>query len=340
MGAFAGGDQESSRGDNNRDRGRTRVTTIKLASLVPENTPWGDALNKMAAEWAAATNGEVELKIYHNGSAGSEADALRKLKMNQIQAAILTTFGLNAITPGIMTLSCPFLIRDNAELDMVMDALKPELERRINESGGFYTLAWSKVGWVRFFSKAPVFTPDDMKKQKMGTNENEPALMDAFKAMGYQMVPVAMTQILINLTGGMVDAVYQSPVNVGAMQIFGVAKNMADINIAPFMGGIVMNQTAWRSIPDKYKPELIRIAKKMERDLDTSIQELEAGAIETMGKYGLVINQLSPAQKQLWYDDIDRITPMLLGKTFNREIYGRIETLLRDYRAAHPAAGR
>ncbi|MDR2095455.1 MAG: TRAP transporter substrate-binding protein DctP [Treponema sp.] len=313
-----------------------RKVTIKLASLVPENTPWGAALNRMAGEWRAVTNGEVELVIYHNGIAGSEGDVLRKLKGNQIQAAILSSFGLNSITPGheIMTLSCPFLIRNNAELDLVLGNLKPELERRINREG-FFTLAWSKAGWVRFFSKKPVFVPADMKSQKLGANEQEPALMDAFKAMGYQMVPVAMNQILVYLNGGMIDAVYQSPVNVGGLQIFGVAKNMASINIAPFMGGIVMNQTAWRSISERYKPELLRIAKRLEAELDSSIQELEASAIAVMKSYGLIINEVSPAQEQLWYDDVDKVIPSLLGTAFNRDMYSRIEALLRNYRNRH-----
>jgi TRAP-type C4-dicarboxylate transport system substrate-binding protein len=310
-----------------------RRVTIKLASLVPENTPWGAALNRMAAEWRSASNGEVELTVYHNGVAGTEGDVLRKLKGNQIQAAILSSFGLNTITPGreIMTLSCPFLIRDNEELDLVLNSIKPDLEARINREG-FFVLAWSKAGWVRFFSKQPVFVPADLKRQKLGTSEQEPALMDAFKAMGYQMVPVSMNQALVYLNGGMIDAVYQSPINVGGLQIFGVAKNMASINIAPFMGGIVMNQAAWRSIPEQHKPALLRIAKRLETELDTSIQQLEASAITTMVDYGLKINQVSPAQEQLWYDDVRRIMPSLLGNTFNRELYEKIEALLRGHR--------
>ncbi|MDR2404391.1 MAG: TRAP transporter substrate-binding protein DctP [Spirochaetaceae bacterium] len=311
-----------------------RKLTIKLASLVPEKTPWGTALNRMAAEWGAVTNGEVELLIYHNGVAGSEGDVLRKLKGNQIQAAILSSFGLNSITSNneIMTISCPFLIRNNAELDLVLNDLKPELEERINREG-FFTLAWSKAGWVRFFSKAPVFVPADLKRQKLGINEQEPALMDAFKAMGYQLVPVAMNQVLVYLNGGMIDAVYQSPINVGGLQIFGIAKNMASINIAPFMGGIVMNQTAWRAIPERHKPALLRIAKRLEAELDTSIQQLEAEAIATMHRYGLIINELSPVQEQIWYDDVNRIIPSLLDTTFNRELYRRIETLLKAHRS-------
>jgi TRAP-type C4-dicarboxylate transport system substrate-binding protein len=309
----------------------THTITIKLASMVPENTPWGAAMNRMAAEWARVTNGEVDLKIYHNGIAGTEADVLRKLKMNQIQGAMLSTLGLNTITPGIMTVSTPFLIRDNAELDLVLNELKPELEQQINGKG-FYTLAWSKVGWVKFFSKAPVFVPDDLKRQKLGTDENEPGLMDAFKAMGYQMVPINMNQILVYLNGGMIDAVYQSPVIAGGLQTFGVAKNMASINVAPFMGAIVMNGAAWRSIPDKYKPDLIRIAREMERGLDTSIQELEAEVLDTMRQYGLVTNQLTPVQEQLWFDDGKRVGPSLMGTPLNQAMYERIDTLLKAHR--------
>jgi TRAP-type C4-dicarboxylate transport system substrate-binding protein len=287
----------------------------------------------MAAEWRSASNGEVELLVYHNGVAGAEGDVLRKLKGNQIQAAILSSFGLNSITPDheIMTLSCPFLIRNNEELDLVLNSLKPELEARINREG-FFTLAWSKAGWVRFFSKQPIFTPADLRRQKLGTSEQEPALMDAFKAMGYQMVPVAMNQALVYLNGGMIDAVYQSPINVGGLQIFGVAKNMASINIAPFMGGIVMNQAAWRSIPEQHKPALLRIAKRLEADLDASIQQLEASAITTMKNYGLKVNEVSRAQEQLWFDDMNRAIPSLLGNTFNRDLYEKIEALLRTRR--------
>ncbi|GHV28458.1 hypothetical protein AGMMS4952_12150 [Spirochaetia bacterium] len=309
-----------------------RKITIKMASMVPESTPWGAAFNRLAAEWKTITNGEVELVVYHNGIAGTEADVLRKLKMNQVQAAVLSAIGLNPITPGVMALSTPFLIRNNTELDLILKDLKPELEQQIN-SKGFYTLAWSKVGWIKFFSKTPIFVPDDLKRQKLGTDENEPALMDVLKAMGFQMVPVNFSQVLIYLNGGMIDAVYQSPVTVGGMQIFGLAKNMASINVAPFMGTIIVNGAAWRSIPEKYKPALIRSVREMERELDASIQELEAEVIKTMRQYGLVENQLTSAQEQLWYDDAKQIVPALMGPAINQIVFRRIDTILQAHRA-------
>ena len=124
---------------------------------------------------------------------------------------------------------------------------------------------------------------------------------------------------------------YQSPVNAGGLQIFGLAKNMASIPVAPFMGAIIMNQRAWRSVPDKYKPELMRITRQVEAELDRSVQEFEAEVIQTMVNYGLTINQVSPEQEKAWYDDANRVMPSLMGRVFDRDMYNRISALLRPY---------
>ena len=311
-----------------------RKITIKMASPVPENTPWGQCLDQIAADWKRITNGEVEVIIYHNGVAGSEKDVVRSLRLNQIQAAVLSTIGIYEISPEIMTLSCPFLIRNDEELDLVLAGLKGELEEKINSKDCF-TLAWARVGWVKIFSKQPVFVPADLKKQKLGTNAEQAELNQAFKTMGFQMIPVARNDILIALNSGMVDAVYESPIAVGSTQIFGLAKNMASINIAPFMGGIILNQRAWRSIPDKYKPQLIAATRKSEAELDQSIRGLEDDMVKTMGNYGLKVNQVSPEQEQLWYDEIGKVMPSLIGTAFDRDIYNRIEAILKDYRSGH-----
>jgi len=273
--------------------------------------------------------------IYHNGVAGSEKEVVRSLRVNQIQAAVLSTYGLYEISPEIMTLSCPFLIRDDDELDTVLAGVKGELEEKINGKG-YFTLAWARVGWVKFFSKQPVYTPADLKKQKLGTNADQAEMNQVFKTMGFQVIPVAHNDILIALNSSMVDAVFQSPIAVGSAQIFGLARNMASINIAPFVGAVVFNQRAWRAIPDKYKPQLIDAIRRNEAQLDLSIRAMEDEMIKTMGNYGLKVNELSPEQKQLWYDEIGRAMPGLIGTMFDRGVYGRIDAILRDHRSRRP----
>jgi TRAP-type C4-dicarboxylate transport system substrate-binding protein len=311
---------------------RQRQIVIKLASIVPENTPWGTALNKMSAEWLAATNGEVRLQVYPNGSQGSEIDVLRKLNTNAIQAAILTSFGLNKIAPESLTLSCPFLIRNDEELIEVMKTLKPEIEGRIN-AGNYYSLAMVRGGWVKFFSRNPVFVPADLKRQKIGSISSEPELAQVFRTLGYQVVMAEQNQLLIRLNAGAIDAVYQSPIASAGFQFFGIANNMASINIAPFLGGIVLNRHAWESIPEHYRDDLIKISRRIGSEIETSLLKLENDAVQAMIKNGLKVNNVSSQQAQIWYDDMRGAIPALLGSTFDRDTYNKIEKILQNYRS-------
>ncbi|MDR2049504.1 MAG: TRAP transporter substrate-binding protein DctP [Treponema sp.] len=309
-----------------------RQVTIKLASMVPENTPWGAALNKMAAEWSAATNGEVRLQIYANGTQGTEEAVLQKLNMNAVQAAVLTSFGLNKIAPEMLTVSCPFLIRSDDEFVEVFKTMKGELETKIN-SGNYYSLALVRGGWVKFFSRNPVFVPADLKRQKVGSVPSEPELAQVFRAMGYQVVIVDEKRLLVALNGGSIDAVYQSPISSAGFQYFGVAKHMASINIAPFMGAIVLNKHAWESIPEQHRDPIVRITRRIGSEIETSLMQLENDAVSTMTKHGLVVNTVNSQQAQQWYDDMARATPALLGTTFDRATYAKIEGILKTYRS-------
>jgi TRAP-type C4-dicarboxylate transport system substrate-binding protein len=307
-----------------------RMPPIRLASLVPENTPWGAAINRMAAEWSKITNGEVQVIVYHGGTMGDESEVLRKMKLNDIQAAVFTSAGISTITPEVMAISYPFLIRNNEELNEVMRRIKPQLDSRLQQSG-FITIAWAQAGWIKVFSKTPVYVPSDLRKIKLATGSEE-EMLQAFRIMGYNMIPVNITQTISDLNSGRIDAVYQSPVYVAGAQVFGIANNMMEINVAPFMGGILMNETAWRRIPDKYKPDLLAVCRKMESEIEASIINLEAEAVSTMSRYGLKINQLTPAQKQEWYDDTGKYENRLVGSVFNKDYYTRINAILTDYR--------
>jgi len=108
---------------------------------------------------------------------------------------------------------------------------------------------------------------------------------------------------------------------------------MASINVAPFIGAIVFNQRAWNSIPERFRPQLIEVTRRLERELDQTIKDFESELIRTMETHGLTMNQLSKDQEQLWYDEIGRITPSLIGTMLDRDVYNRIDAMLRDHRS-------
>jgi TRAP-type C4-dicarboxylate transport system substrate-binding protein len=142
-----------------------------------------------------------------------------------------------------------------------------------------------------------------------------------------------MGETLMALNSGMVEAVYASPIAVGGFQLVGVAKNMASLKLAPFLGGIVLSAKTWRSIPEKHRAPLMEINRRLEKELDASILKLEEDAISTMSSYGLVVNQISPSQMKAWYDDVDRGLALVIGSSFDKSTYDKVSELLKRHRA-------
>lgn len=310
----------------------SETLVIKMASIAPENSPWGSAINRMAEEWSKISGGTIELKIYHNGIAGGESDVIRKMRINQIQAGVFTSFGLTEIVPEVLSLSIPALIKNEGELDYVLSKIKPFLEKKMDEKK-FKMIAWSRVGWIRFFSKKPVVFPEDLKAQKVAGNPDQQSLIQAFKEMGYQQIPVAIPDVLSSLNSGMIDAMYSSPIAVGGFQWFGLAKYMCDLKISPFVGGIVLSESAWKKIPENLKPALMKAVKKFEAELDKNVRNMEDEAIKTMQSYGLIITHVTPEAEAAWYKEFDTGTQKILGKTFSREMYNQISGYIKEYHA-------
>jgi TRAP-type C4-dicarboxylate transport system substrate-binding protein len=341
-------------GYNKRANG---VMEISLSSPIPANTDWGKALAKIAEEWKRVTNGEVILKIFANAVLGDEGAVIQQMDSGALDAAVLSTFGLNMITKktqniitkrpsppstAIMTLSCPFLIRDEEELDLVLRGLKPDLEAKINEKG-YFTLAWARVGWAKVFARSPVRTPSDLQKVFLGTAAGEDELKEIFEKMGFKLRVVEQKSILQALTTRTIEAVYQSPIAAGGAQIVGVAPNMLDLNIAPFMGGIIFNQKTWEDIPAKHKEELLRVTKVVEASLDKAIKELETSAITLIqskmkGRFKVI--EPTPQEIQQWHDMVNTALfddPRsgrrgLVGTTFDAEIYHKVDAIVKAHR--------
>jgi TRAP-type C4-dicarboxylate transport system substrate-binding protein len=315
-----------------RSQGESLV--VKIASPLPRASAWGKTLDRIAAEWSRITNGQVRLNMRHDGTEGGEGKMLISLSSNTIQAAVFTSFGLSSISPEIMTLSAPFLIRTYEELDTVMEVLRDDLEARINKTD-YFIVAWSKAGFVNVFSKDPVFVPDDLRKQKIATNSDATDLNTAFKTMDFQLVETDLVDVGTKLATGNIMAVYQNPAGVAAYHLHNYLKNMLSINIAPILGGIVINQLTWKKIGElnpQYQREILRVTRRIAGELDASMQKTTNDAINTMRRGGLKVNQPTAAQEQIWFDDVERVIPVLLGTTFDRDIYQKINGVLTRQR--------
>jgi len=304
---------------------------VRLASFMPRNSDWGRTLDKMAAEWARVTNNAVRLIIIHDGLEGSEQKTLSSMSTNNIQAGLFTSFGLIHICPSVMTLSAPFCIRTEAELDLVLKDTRPLLDAQTSKTD-FISLALIKGGWVNIFSKEPVVVPDDLRRLKLASNPEEAKLNAAFKAMGFNLVESEMTDLGPKIASNMVNAFYQTPASVAPLGLYKMLNNMMDTPIAPFLGGIVINRVTWNKISSDNRARILQVTQKTAADFEAVMPRTVTNAITMMQREGLKVNKVSPSQEQLWQTEVQKAMPSLLGNTFDPELYNKMNEILRKSR--------
>lgn len=309
---------------------RSDTVTIRLASPLPRNSDWGRALDQLAADWERVTGGAVRVVVNHDGREGSEGRMLSSLRSDAIQAAIFTSAGVSEICPEVMTLSVPFLINTDAELDMVLREVKPILDSRVHND--FVVVAWSKGGWVYIFSKEQVLTPNDLRRQRFASTPELKDINTVFTQMGFNTVEADLTVLGTRLATNVVNATYMIPAAIAPLQLHRSLGHMLDLPIAPVMGAIVMNRVTWNKLTPQHREEILRASQRIAENFDATVPRTEANAIASMGRDGLAVNKLTPAQIDLWRAEVDNVMPSLIGTVFDRELYRRINTILERAR--------
>jgi TRAP-type C4-dicarboxylate transport system substrate-binding protein len=230
------------------------------------------------------------------------------------------------------------LLSSDAELAYVRDKLSPELEALL-EAKGFKLLAWADVGWVQFFTGQPVIRPDDLGREKLWTWTGEDTTyLEAWKAAGYQPVPLPATDIYTGLQSGMITAVMTTPLAALSFQWYSKANHLSDLNWAPFVGAVVISTKAWQEIPDAIKPALLTAAKAAGDRIQSLVVKLNADAVLAMEKRGLVVEHVPAAAAAEWEQKTWALAyPRLVGKAVPADMLAKVKRLREEYRKLHPA---
>jgi TRAP-type C4-dicarboxylate transport system substrate-binding protein len=305
---------------------------IKLASVAPENSPYGNALNEIAAEWARISGGRVRLQIFHNGVAGNEQEVIQKMRIGQIQGAALTSVGLNTLSPRVITLSAPLLVQEDDELDFLLEELEEDFNEDLAEQN-IVPIAWAKSGWIYMFSTDEIREPEIIQNVRFALSAVEPKIFRAFQMMGYQPISVDTTEMLTALNSGLVDTFLYSPLGVAAFQWFGIADNMLNIRISPFLGGIVLDNRTWSRVPANLKAELLEAAQEIASGMSSEIQALEEEAVDIMKGYGLNVVNLSNSETNEWITEFERGLEITRREVFPNDFLEKVIELLEDYRS-------
>ena len=309
-----------------------RAIRINLGTLAPRGSSYHQALQTMGAEWRKVSNGRVRLVIYPDGTQGTESDMVKLMRINALQAGLVTSTGLELIEESVSGLQkLPLMFRDLDEFDHIMRMLSPRMEMKIEEKG-FHVLFWLDTGWLRWFSINEAITPADFSKEKIFVWA-DPKQVEIFRRLGQNPVNLESNDLPAALQTGMVTAMPAPPIYVLATQLDRRAKHMLRLNYAPLIGAAVVSHAAWEKIPADLRPKLVAIAQKAGDEIRVRSRAESEEAVAVMQKRGLIVHELTPEARDAWTATAEKAFPMIRSLLMPEETFDEVQRELAAFRA-------
>jgi TRAP-type C4-dicarboxylate transport system substrate-binding protein len=310
-------------------------TLIKIATVAPKGSIYHRVLQDIGEAYRNASGPQSRYIVYPDSIQGPESDLVRRMRVGQLDIAMLTVSGLHEIDPFVAALQyMPLTFRSWDEVDYVREQLRPLLEEKL-AAKGFVVLCWGEAGWVQFFTKERISSPEEYRSAKIFAWSGDSAQMALMKSLGYTPVGMQFTDILPALETGMVDTVPVTPIWALVGQFDRVTHYMLRINWVPIVGAIVMRRQTFDALSPAARDAVMAAARKAGEQLRANRTVQDEESIHAMQARGLTILPLTPEVEHAWRVVAERAWPQVRGTMVPAEMFDRVQAILTVYRSEH-----
>jgi len=302
---------------------------IKIGTLAPGASPWGQVFKVWAAAVSQRSGGSVELQFFYNGQQGDEGAMVGKMKDGQLDAAAITAVGLSKIYKPILALQIPGLFTTWGKLDAARNAMKGEFEKGVSDAG-FRLLGWGDVGAAHLMSKGfAVRSPDDIKGKKPYMWRDDIVQPILFQIIGgITPVPLNIPEVLPNLNTGAINIVIAPSLAAEQLQwaskLDTIVSNVSGMGI----GALVMSSKRIDALPEDARNIVLETGKIAAAALTKRIRGEDDAAFNRL-KGKMTVIDLSADEKAKWDGVFKQVRQRLTQGTFSPDLVAKLEGLAR-----------
>jgi TRAP-type C4-dicarboxylate transport system substrate-binding protein len=299
---------------------------LRFATLAPRDSDLAKTFVKLDQGMRKATGGSWAVRLYPSGVAGDEVDVLRKMKIGQMDASLITSIGLSQIVRETALLSTPGVIHGYKGWQSVRGAMTSEWEAAF-EKVGYKLLAWGEGGQLRMFAKAPLAKPSSVKSMRPWVWPSASAMKETWLALGATGVPLGVPEVYGALQTGMVDVVLNSCVALVALQWHTHLKYMTRESSAVLVSAMLMSGSKWNQLP----PDVQKIVQaETTRDAAADVVDIRRAderSCQNLLQRGYIANEWTGDSRREADAMMETVQKRLVGRMYSADLLARVKTL-------------
>lgn len=262
---------------------------LRMAQASAADGAIGISMEKFAEEVKEASDGRIEISVFHNGQLGSERDNIEACELGNLDIAVVNQSVLANFIPDVAAFDLPYVIESAEHADRVFLG---DIGNELLES--LSTVELKGLGiWESGFrnltnSKREVNSAEDIKGLRIRVMENE-IHQKLWKSLGADPVPMAWSEAYTGMQQGALDGQENPSTVIDKNNVVEVNKKMAITEHVYSTVVLVMAPKTWEALTPEDQEIITQCMEKANIEERKLSREMDKEALDTLQSKGMKI---------------------------------------------------
>ncbi|MDH5601078.1 MAG: TRAP transporter substrate-binding protein DctP [Gammaproteobacteria bacterium] len=306
------------------------AATIKIATLSPDGTTWMKKMRSAAKDIATQTSNRVKIKFYPGGVMGNENAILRKMRINQLQGAAVSSGALTRYYQDASIYGMPFLFNSHAEALYVRSKMDKLIIQGLEEKG-LVSFGFAESGFAYILSNTPVKEVNELRQLKAWIPDSEEA-RQAATAFKFKPIPLPFSDVLAGLQTSLINTIASSPIAAIALQWHSQVKYLTDMPLLYGSATLVISKSAMKKLKENDRKIVNKIMSETFAVIDKENQKDNVDALAALKNQGITFVKPGDKQHAEWKELARAGNANMVKKGFNsKKMYNLVNKYIAEY---------
>lgn len=269
---------------------------LRFGHDMPVQSAQHTAALKFSELVQAKTNGQIQIEVFPNQELGTDQEMIEMARTGIIDIILPPTSKLSTLVPALQFLDLPFFFETRESVYTILDAKPGKYLLNLLKPNGLIGAAYWESGFKQFTANKEIRTPEDFKGLNIRAMKSE-LIMDQFRILNSNPIPIDFHKINQALKNGVVDAQENPLVSIVSMKIYDHQSHVILSNHA-YLGQILcFSKIRFEKLPANLRAILMEsVIEATSFERQEAIKN-ERQYFEEIEKSGTKIATLTPKEK-------------------------------------------
>ena len=272
------------------------ATTLRLGHVVADNSSLDKGLDYFAKLVSDKSGGELKIQVFPNSSLGDNTAMMEQLQFGSLDLMAPSVAALSGFTPSTAIFDLPYLFKNEAAAEEVLDGPLGDTVGKALEPQGFYLLGWMTQSWRHLTCNKEVTKPADVAGIKIRTMDSK-YHMAHFNTLGASAIPMAMSELYTALQQGTIDAQENPYTNIVNSRFYEVQKYVVETGHIYDACPLIISTITWKRLTDDQKKIIKEAAAEAVNWERAEVRKDDDIFREQVKKSGTTVIVLTPEQR-------------------------------------------